>query len=47
MIEIVLPINDDDEVDGDALFDFNVWIEEQEERIRQGLPILPPPTTGE
>ena len=43
MIEIVLPINEDGEVDGEALFDFNVWMEEQEERIRNGLPIQPPP----
>ena len=46
-INVVLPINEDGEVDGDRLFDFNAWVVEQEERIKQGLPIIPLPDPGE
>lgn len=43
VINIELPVNEDGEVDGDALFAFEIWMAEQEDRIKKGLPIQPPP----
>ena len=46
-VNIVMTVDENGEVDGDQLFDFMAWMDEQEERIKQGLPIIPLPDTRE